>query len=82
MRIFLWIFPENIKVRFFELDRDEQTIWEDWGKFTEADVHHQYAIALKTPPYRKTNIEESVSVEKVADFIFFFLFGKKMFIGI
>ncbi|XP_055325514.1 nuclear factor NF-kappa-B p110 subunit isoform X2 [Sitodiplosis mosellana] len=52
---------KNIKVRFFELD-DDQVIWEDWGKFTEADVHHQYAIALKTPPYRKTNIDESVKV--------------------
>lgn len=51
---------ENIKVRFFEQD-DDQIIWEDWGKFTEADVHHQYAIALKTPPYRKPNIDESVS---------------------
>lgn len=50
---------ENIKVRFYEVD-DDQLIWEDWGKFTEADVHHQYAIALKTPPYFKTNIDESV----------------------
>lgn len=57
---------ENIKVRFFEQD-DDQVIWEDWGKFTEADVHHQYAIALKTPPYRKTNIEESVCLNNELD---------------
>lgn len=47
-------------MRFYELD-DDHVIWEDWGKFTEADVHHQYAIALKTPPYRKANIDDSVS---------------------
>lgn len=58
-QIFVFGKIENIKVRFFELD-DDQVIWEDWGKFTEADVHHQYAIALKTPPYRKTSIDESV----------------------
>ncbi|XP_031633420.1 nuclear factor NF-kappa-B p110 subunit-like isoform X2 [Contarinia nasturtii] len=62
----LFIFVEkvgkkNIKVRFFEQD-DDQIIWEDWGKFTEADVHHQYAIALKTPPYREVSIDESVKV--------------------
>lgn len=39
---------------------DDAVVWEDWGKFTEADVHHQYAIALKTPPYRTTNIDETV----------------------
>lgn len=55
---------ENIKIRFYELDDDDRLIWEDHGRFTEADVHHQYAIALKTPPYRKTNIEESVSMNK------------------
>lgn len=69
-------FAENIKVRFFEYDRDEQVIWEDWGKFTEADVHHQYAIALKTPPYRKTNIEESVSTKEqlILSLIFIWFF--------
>lgn len=35
---------ENIKVRFFETDENDQETWEDWGKFTETDVHHQYAI--------------------------------------
>lgn len=38
----------------------ESLVWEDWGKFSEADVHHQYAIALKTPPFRSQNIEETV----------------------
>lgn len=56
---------ENIKVRFYEQDDREQVIWEDWGRFTEADVHHQYAIALKTPPYRKHNIDESVRLLQI-----------------
>lgn len=43
------------------MDINGKLIWEDEGKFTEADVHHQYAIALKTPAYRKPSIEESVS---------------------
>ncbi len=35
---------ENIKVRFFEVDENDEPIWEDWGRFSEVDVHHQYAI--------------------------------------
>lgn len=54
---------ENIKVRFYETDEYENVMWEDWGRFSEADVHHQYAIALKTPPYRSKDIEKSVSKE-------------------
>lgn len=65
IHIFLFLprneFSENIKVKFYELDVNGKVVWEDEGKFTEADVHHQYAIALKTPPYRKPSIEESVS---------------------
>lgn len=44
-------------------DQKTETIkWERFGQFTEADVHHQYAIALKTPPYRDINIREAVDV--------------------
>lgn len=55
------IFTENIKVRFYESDEYENVLWEDWGRFSEADVHHQFAIALKTPPYREMNIDKNVS---------------------
>lgn len=51
---------ENIQVQFYERDGD-QVIWQANGLFSEADVHHQYGIALKTPPYRKSDIEENVS---------------------
>lgn len=67
--IFQWNFKktlENVKVRFYELDDHDRLIWEDYGRFTEADVHHQYAIALKTPPYRNASIEASVSNALVA----------------
>lgn len=59
--LYLYVCIENIKVRFFELNEDDEVIWEDFGKFSEADVHHQYAIALKTPPYKDLNINEYVS---------------------
>lgn len=44
------------------MDQYEYVTWEDWGRFSEADVHHQYAIALKTPPYRTSDIDKSVRV--------------------
>lgn len=44
------------------MDQYEYVLWEDWGRFSEADVHHQYAIALKTPPYRTNEIDKSVKV--------------------
>lgn len=60
------LFPilENIKVRFYEEDMNGEVVWEDWGRFTEADVHHQYAIALRTPPYSNLDIEQSVSADR------------------
>ncbi|XP_055606243.1 LOW QUALITY PROTEIN: nuclear factor NF-kappa-B p110 subunit [Uranotaenia lowii] len=52
----------NIKIRFYELDEYDQEIWQDWGMFSEADVHHQYAIAFKTPAYHNKDITEPVEV--------------------
>ncbi|XP_060525555.1 nuclear factor NF-kappa-B p110 subunit isoform X2 [Cylas formicarius] len=54
---------KNIKIRFFELDDEENEVWEAWGRFTELDVHHQYAIVFKTPEYdRNRNIKSPVRV--------------------
>lgn len=58
--LYTCILTENIQVRFYEMNENDELVWEDLGKFTEADVHHQYAIALKTPPYRKIDIKEPV----------------------
>lgn len=68
----------DIRVRFYENnknndeddaddDDDEnddvvQPVWEDWGIFCSNDVHHQYAIILKTPPYRDQHIKLPVVV--------------------
>lgn len=54
---------KNIQVRFFELDDQNREIWSDIGLFTEHDVHHQYAIVFRTPPYKTTDIRESVVVK-------------------
>lgn len=43
----LGLFSENIKVKFYELDSDEQEIWFDYAKFGENDVHHQYGIVFR-----------------------------------
>ncbi|XP_058053834.1 nuclear factor NF-kappa-B p110 subunit isoform X2 [Anopheles bellator] len=52
----------NIKIRFYELDEYDREIWADNAIFSEADVHHQYAIAFKTPPYRTRDIDGPVDV--------------------
>jgi len=63
----VFIFIERVKkgdimVRFFELDKDEERIWEDFGEFQEGDVHHQYAIAFKTPAYKDQNVTQDIGV--------------------
>jgi hypothetical protein len=50
----VFIFIERVKkgdihVRFFEVDENEDRPWEELAEFQEGDVHHQYAIAFKTP---------------------------------
>ncbi|KAF5293198.1 hypothetical protein FQA39_LY13666 [Lamprigera yunnana] len=53
---------KNIKVRFFELDEEDREIWSDYGRFSDLDVHHQFAIVFKTPPYKNTDIDKQVRV--------------------
>ncbi|KAJ9583105.1 hypothetical protein L9F63_022548, partial [Diploptera punctata] len=53
---------KNIKIKFFELDEEDNEVWCDYGKFSELDVHHQYAIVFRTPPYRDTEIDKTVDV--------------------
>lgn len=49
---------DDIEIRFYEED-DEA--WEAFGDFSPTDVHKQYAIVFKTPPYHKV-IERPVTV--------------------
>ncbi|XP_056647921.1 nuclear factor NF-kappa-B p105 subunit-like isoform X1 [Diorhabda sublineata] len=53
---------KNIKIRFYEVDDEDNVVWEDWGKFNDLDVHHQYAIVFRTPKYRDENITAPVNV--------------------
>jgi len=63
----IFIFIERVKkgdisVRFFQLDENDERGWEADAHFTEGDVHHQYAIAFKTPPYEIQTVTEDVNV--------------------
>ncbi|XP_011644523.1 nuclear factor NF-kappa-B p100 subunit isoform X2 [Pogonomyrmex barbatus] len=62
---------KNIKIKFFELDEDDTEIWIDYGRFSELDVHHQYAMVFRTPPYRDRNItspkEVFIQLERPSD---------------
>jgi nuclear factor NF-kappa-B p105 subunit len=44
--LFFFYITENIRIRFYEVDEDGNEVWEDYGRFNELDVHHQYAIAF------------------------------------
>ncbi|KAM9476774.1 nuclear factor NF-kappa-B p100 subunit isoform 1-T1 [Clarias gariepinus] len=50
---------DDIEIRFYEEDDDGG--WEAYGDFSPTDVHKQYAIVFKTPPYHK-DIERPVTV--------------------
>ncbi|XP_046690604.1 nuclear factor NF-kappa-B p100 subunit isoform X2 [Silurus meridionalis] len=49
---------DDIEIRFYE---DDEGGWEAYGDFSPTDVHKQYAIVFKTPPYHK-EIERPVTV--------------------
>ena len=52
---------DNIKIRFCGLTPADQH-WEDFGTFDVHDVHKNYAIVLKTPPYMNKSIDAPVTV--------------------
>ncbi|XP_043595634.1 nuclear factor NF-kappa-B p110 subunit [Bombus pyrosoma] len=62
---------KNIKIKFFELNEDDCEIWSAYGRFSELDVHHQYAIVFRTPPYKDQNItttkEVFIQLERPSD---------------
>ncbi|XP_069124904.1 nuclear factor NF-kappa-B p105 subunit-like isoform X1 [Argopecten irradians] len=53
---------DDISVRFVEQDEDGQVTWEAYGTFGPFDVHRQYAIVFKTPPYKDPTIDRAVNV--------------------
>ncbi|XP_075971520.1 nuclear factor NF-kappa-B family member relish [Anticarsia gemmatalis] len=58
---------KNIMIRFFELDENGERSWTGVGQFMQSDVHHQYAIVFRTPPYKdpKTPVDVQVFIELV-----------------
>ncbi|XP_032087797.1 nuclear factor NF-kappa-B p100 subunit isoform X1 [Thamnophis elegans] len=50
---------DDIEVRFYE---DDENGWQAFGDFSPTDVHKQYAIVFRTPPYHKTKIDRPVTV--------------------
>ncbi|XP_070980765.1 nuclear factor NF-kappa-B p100 subunit-like isoform X1 [Oncorhynchus clarkii lewisi] len=50
---------DDIEIRFYEEDDGS---WEAFGDFSPTDVHKQYAIVFKTPPYHSAEIERQVTV--------------------
>ncbi|KAK0164745.1 hypothetical protein PV328_003329 [Microctonus aethiopoides] len=62
---------KNIRVKFFEIDDKDNEIWSAYGRFSELDVHHQYAIVFRTPPYRDRTItsprEVFIQLERPTD---------------
>ncbi|XP_037929595.1 embryonic polarity protein dorsal-like [Teleopsis dalmanni] len=53
---------KTIKIRFYELNNDNQLVWEDFAKFRPADIHKQTAITFKTPPYHNQDVLEKAKV--------------------
>ncbi|XP_034190920.1 nuclear factor NF-kappa-B family member relish isoform X1 [Osmia lignaria lignaria] len=62
---------KNIKIKFFELNENDCEVWCAYGRFTELDVHHQYAIVFRTPAYKDLNItspkEVFIQLERPSD---------------
>uniref|UniRef100_A0A2D4J934 RHD domain-containing protein n=2 Tax=Micrurus lemniscatus lemniscatus TaxID=129467 RepID=A0A2D4J934_MICLE len=50
---------DDIEVRFYE---DDENGWQAFGDFSPTDVHKQYAIVFRTPPYHKSKIDRPVTV--------------------
>ncbi|KAL3875213.1 hypothetical protein ACJMK2_038138 [Sinanodonta woodiana] len=53
---------DDIRIRFFE-ERDEETVWENFGDFSQNDVHRQFAIVFRTPAYKDQYISKPVEVK-------------------
>ncbi|XP_050405370.2 putative transcription factor p65 homolog [Patella vulgata] len=53
---------DDIGVRFYEESVDGTVVWENYGEFGAGDVHRQYAIVFRTPPYRECYISRPFDV--------------------
>ncbi|XP_039283834.1 putative cyclin-dependent serine/threonine-protein kinase DDB_G0272797/DDB_G0274007 isoform X2 [Nilaparvata lugens] len=56
------VMKDDIKIHFYE-EVDGQIVWQDYGEFEPNNVHYQYAISFKTPPYKDLNVTGPVQVK-------------------
>ena len=56
------MFLDDIQVRFYEEDMQGNELWENYGNFNPTDVHRQFAIVFRTPPYKDLAIKQPVHV--------------------
>lgn len=54
---------DDIGVRFYRENEHEEVEWEEYGDFSQNDIHRQYAIVFKTPPYKDVYITRPVEVK-------------------
>ena len=56
------LYLDDIQVRFVEEDPQGVEVWEGYGNFCPTDVHRQFAIVFRTPPYKDQFITQPVNV--------------------
>jgi len=56
------VIKKNIQIHFFETNDKNERVWSDVGEFADTDVHHQTAIAFKTPRYHNPEAQQPVEV--------------------
>lgn len=54
---------DDIVVRFYEETECGECLWEDFADFSTNDIHRQYAIVFRTPPYKDTMITRPKEVK-------------------
>ncbi|XP_076824171.1 nuclear factor NF-kappa-B p105 subunit-like isoform X2 [Clavelina lepadiformis] len=54
---------DDIQVRFVEEDMQGNELWENYGNFCPTDVHRQFAIVFRTPPYKDQMIKQPIQVQ-------------------
>jgi c-Rel proto-oncogene protein len=48
---------DDVEIRFYEEDESTGGLkWEGFGDFQPSDVHKQYAICFRTPPFRDIEV--------------------------
>ncbi|XP_052058912.1 putative transcription factor p65 homolog isoform X2 [Mytilus californianus] len=54
---------DDVRIRFYQENDNGDVVWEDSGDFSANDIHRQYAIVFKTPPYKDQYITRPEQVK-------------------